>query len=667
MDETELLEQQHYRSLIRKAIVAFIFGIPLFIATMFFQLPPVTTPIGFWLFACISIISFCVLWYSAGYIYRGAWKAFNLHNANMDTLIAIGTGAAWVYSTFVVFFHSYLPHLPKDVYFEAAIIIIALVNLGAVLEIRARGKTSQAIKHLIGLQPKMAKVIRDNNEIDVPIAKVQVNEIIRVRPGEKIPVDGLIIEGYSNIDESMITGEPLPVPKKEKDHVTAGTLNQTGSFLMAAVRVGKETVLSQIIQLVQQAQASKPNLARLADQVSAIFVPLVLIIAVVTAVIWFDFGPEPKSSYALVTAMSVLIIACPCALGLAIPISGMVGVGLGARNAILIRTGNALSTAAKLTTLVLDKTGTITEGKPALREIHTVQNWTDDHLLQWVASVERNSEHPLAQVIVATAKKKNIPLLPVKDFEAVTGLGAIAQIDSSKILVGSAKLIKTNNVKENELIKTGIELAQKGHTPIYVAISNELVGVITVADSLKSDTIEAINRLKTLKLKLVMLTGDHYQTAKTIAQQVGIATFYAEVLPQHKSDVVKELQKKQEIVGMVGDGINDAPALAAANVGFAIGTGTDIAIESSDITLMHGSLHGVADAIIISKQTLKNMKQNLFGAFIYNLIGIPIAAGVLYPFSGYLLNPILAGAAMALSSVTVVMNANRLRFIKLRR
>lgn len=661
--DSETLTQAHYTELFRKTILAFIVGIIFFIVTMFSFAPSLQTTEGFWFYIFLSVVCLATLYYSAAHIYKGAWQAFKLHNATMDTLIAIGTGAAWLYSTVIILFHRFFPAIPKDVYFEPAIIIIALINLGALLEIRARGRTSQAIKQLLNLQPKTARVVRGDEEMDIPISSVAISDIVRVHPGEKIPVDGSIISGQSNVDESMITGEPLPITKKEGDRVTGGTLNQTGSFLFTAEKIGNETVLAQIIALVQKAQAAKPALAKLADQVSAIFVPCVLIIALITSLVWFNIGPEPRSSYALATLMTVLIIACPCALGLAIPISVMVGVGLAAQHGILIRTGNAFTQSTQLTTLVLDKTGTITLGKPVVQAIFS-EKWSQDDVLQFVASMEIHSEHPLAKIMVATAKEKSIPVLEVNNFEAIAGKGITGQIQHHKVIVGNSTLIDEFHIPKNRLLELGNEKAKEGHTPLYLIIDDELVGLITVADPLKSDSKDAIAALKKLGLTIAMVTGDHIDTAQAIAKQVNIERVYAQVLPNKKSEVIEKLQQQGEVVGMVGDGINDAPALAIANVGFAIGTGTDIAIETADITLMRGSLFGVLDAIVISQQTLKNMKQNLFGAFIYNILSIPIAAGILYPFWGVLLNPMIAGAAMALSSVTVVMNANRLRFIK---
>src|SRR5216684_4189945 len=583
----EAAEFAYYRALLHKTLVAAVVGAPLFVAEPLGLLPSLMHAQGrmFWLF--VGIASLFVLVYSGGHFFTGAWKAFKAHNATMDTLIALGTGVAWLYSMVIVAFPELAPPLARHAYFEAATIIIALINLGAALEMRARGKTSEAVKRLLNLQPKIARVIRNGEEADINIAEIGLDETIRVRPGEKVPIDGVIIEGHSSVDESMLTGEPMPKEKNPGDEVVGGTLNKSGSFLFQAKHIGKDTALARIAEMVRQAQNAKPSIGRLADKISAVFVPSVLIISVITFLAWFDFGPAPALSYGLVTAMTVLIIACPCALGLATPMSIMVGVGKAAEQGILIRNGEALQQAVKLTTIVLDKTGTITQGQPAVTALIPAAGWDEAKLLQWAASIEVASEHPLASAIIG------------------------------------------------------------------------------IADPIKPTSKAAIYRLQAQGIKVVMLTGDSVHTADAIAAQVGIDEVFAEVLPQDKAAKIAELQQRGEIVGMVGDGINDAPALAAAAVGFAVGAGTDVAIESADITLMHSNLKGVADAIEISKATLRNIKQNLFGAFIYNVLGIPIAAGVLYPVVALLLNPMIAGAAMALSSVTVVSNANRLRWLDL--
>ena len=569
-----------------------------------------------------------------------------------------------MYSTFVVIFPDSVSEVARHVYFDTATIIIAFINLGSALEMRARGKTSEAIKRLIGLQPKTARVLREGIEVDIPIEQVQMDEIIRVRPGEKIPVDGELTEGTSHVDESMLTGEPVPVSKKLGDEVVGGSVNKSGSFLFKANRIGKDTALSQIIDMVRKAQNTKPEIGRLADKVSSIFVPTVLIIATITMMAWFNFGPDPKLTYMLVATVAVLIIACPCALGLATPISVMVGVGKAAEYGVLIRKGDALQKAGQLTTVVLDKTGTITEGKPVVTALEPKDGTSEEDLLKIAASVEKNSEHPLAEAVLEASKERNLELVSIESFEAISGHGVKASYQNKPILLGNSKLMNDNGINLGELNARSEDLAKLGQTVIFVAMGGQALGLLGISDPIKTDSKEAIERLQESGIKVVMLTGDNKATAGTVASLVGVNNFIAEVLPQDKANEITKLQEQGEKVAMVGDGINDAPALAGADVGFAIGTGTDVAIESADITLMRGSLHGVADAVSISKATLRNIKENLIGAFGYNTLAIPIAAGILYPFTGILLNPIIAGAAMALSSVTVVTNANRLRWFK---
>jgi len=665
--EKEIAELIYYRSLLRKAGVAGLVGIPLFVAGMAGWLPGLVSPAGriFWLLMGLATLG--VLIYSGSHFFVGAWKAMRLHNANMDTLIALGTGTAWIYSMVVVAFPTAVPTLAQHAYFEAAAIIIALINFGSALEMRARGKTSEAIKRLIGLQPKTARVLRDGQEVDMPIEEVGLAETLRVRPGERIAVDGVIIDGHSSIDESMLTGEPLPVAKQKGDEVVAGTINGTGTFLYQSQRIGKDTVLAQIIEMVRQAQATKPAIGRLADKVAAIFVPAVMIIAVFTFLAWFNLGQSLGISYAIVATMTVLIIACPCALGLATPISIMVGVGRAASQGILIRNGEALQQAGRLTTVILDKTGTVTQGKPAITRLITMENRSEEEVLQLAASLEAVSEHPLAQAVVQAAEARQLSLTPVKQFTATAGQGVSGEVNSQQIHIGNLQFMHANSIKTEMSQVNAQAMADEAQTLMYVAQDKQLAGIIAVADPIKPDSAEAIQRLHNIGLKVVMLTGDNKLTAQAVAKQVGIDEVIAEVQPQDKGRKVAELQRQNHIVAMVGDGINDAPALAQADVGFAIGSGTDIAIESADITLMRGSVHGVADAIAISRATVRNIKQNLFGAFIYNSLGIPIAAGILYPVMGILLNPMIAGAAMAMSSVTVVSNANRLRFMPLRK
>lgn len=654
----------YYSSLITKTIVAAIVGVPLFLLEVTNNIPALQTELGYWTNVAFGLATLVVLIYSGGHFFISGWKALRAHTANMDTLIALGTGIAWLYSMIAILFTSLLPPMAQHVYFEAAAIIIALVNLGAILELRARRHISQAIQRLIKLQPKTARLVRDKEEIETPIDRLQLDDLIRVRPGEQIPIDGILIEGSSYVDESMLTGEPLPSEKKMGDKVIGGTLNKSGSFIFKASHIGKETVLAQIIHMVQQAQNSKPALARLADKISSYFVPTVLIIAVMTALIWLNVGIQPRVAYMLVTSMAVLVIACPCALGLAVPISVAVGIGKAAEYGILIRHADALQQAGQLTTIVLDKTGTITQGQPQVTGVYPLHEFDRKTVLMFAASLEISSEHPLAEAIVMSARKEGITLQNTSHFQAISGQGVSGIVDNQQTWLGNHWLMQEQQIPINELTEQANQLAAFGQTPVFVAVNQKVIGIITIADPIKPDSKRAIQRLQKMGLKVAMITGDHQITANAIASQVGIDDIMAEVLPKDKAGKIIELQTNGETVGMVGDGINDAPALAQADVGFAIGTGTDIAIESAGMTLMRGSLQGVADAIIISQQTIRNMKQNLFGAFIYNIIGIPIAAGILFPFIGILLNPMIAGAAMALSSVTVVANANRLRFLK---
>jgi Cu+-exporting ATPase len=662
--EKEAAEFAHYRKLLKQAVVAGVVGGPLFLSGVLGYMPGMATQEErlFWL--GVGAATLFVLIYSGRHFYIGAWKAFRNHNANMDTLIALGTGTAWVYSMLITIFPDIVPSLARHAYFEAATIIIALINFGSALEMRARGKTSEAIKRLIGLQPKTARVIRDGVELDVPIEEVGLEETLRVRPGEKIPVDGHIVDGHSTVDESMLTGEPLPVKKTLGDQVVGGSINKSGSFLFQAARIGKDTALARIIDMVRRAQNSKPAIGRLADKISAVFVPSVLIISVLTFLVWANFGPEPRMSYMLVTTMTVLIIACPCALGLATPISVMVGVGKAAEYGVLIRNGEALQVAGKLTTVVLDKTGTVTEGQPAVTDVVPAGSWNEKDLLRIAAGIESSSEHPLAEAIVEAAQQKKLEVGTVSDFEAIAGHGVSGTLEGKSVLLGNAKLMHDRGIDTDELETDAEILALTAQTPMYLAVNGELAGIIAVADPIKPDSKAAIERLHKRGIKVVMLTGDNSKTASVVAEQVGVDEVIAEVLPEDKASKVVALQQQGDIVGMVGDGINDAPALASANIGFAIGTGTDVAIESADVALMRGSLHGVPDAIDISKATVRNIKQNLFGAFVYNTLGIPVAAGILFPFFGILLNPIIAGGAMAMSSVTVVSNANRLRLFR---
>lgn len=598
--------------------------------------------------------------------YVGFWKATRHKTSDMNTLIAIGTSAAYLYSLIVTF----APHwimvkgLEMMVYYDTSAAIIVLILLGRFFEARAKGKTSEAIKKLIGLQPKTARVIRNGDELDIPVSEVAVGDLVMVRPGEKIPVDGIVQEGYSSVDESMVTGESLPVEKKVGDRVIGATINKTGTFKFGATRVGKDTVLAQIVRLVQEAQGSKPPIARMADIIASYFVPIVISIAIFTFIIWYFFGPPPALTYAFLNFIAVLIIACPCALGLATPTSIMVGTGRGAENGILIRGAEALETAHQLHTIVLDKTGTLTKGEPSVTDIIESEGFTKQEILLLAASAERGSEHPLGQAIVRKAKEENLNLLASENFQAIAGHGIEAMIESEEVLLGNLRLMEEKKVRLNGLLGKAEDLSSKGRTPMFLAVDGKAAGLIGVADTLKENSKEAVEALQRMGLEVVMLTGDNERTARAIAGEIGINRVRAEVLPEKKAEEVKKLQSEGKKVGMVGDGINDAPALAQADVGIAIGTGTDVAMESSDITLIGGDLRGVVTAIALSKATIRNIKQNLFWAFAYNTILIPMAAGILFPFFGILLKPIFAAGAMAFSSVTVVSNALRLRRFK---
>ena len=664
MSEKEAADQNYYKRLMREMTIALTLGVPLMAYSLIVGEMTVSTLTEQVVWFIVGLLTLGIMYFSGKHFYVGAWQSFKNHSANMDTLIALGTGTAWLYSMVVVFAPDVVPEMARHVYFEATAMIIGLIDLGLALELKARGRTSEAIKRLIGLQPKTARVIRDNKELDIAIDQVLMNDVVRVRPGEKVPVDGDVIEGHTSIDESMLTGEPMPVEKSEGDEIVAGTINKTGSILFKATRVGKDTALAQIINMVKRAQNSKPPIGRMADIISAYFVPVVMITAVVSALVWLNFGPDPAIAFAIVSATTVLIIACPCALGLATPMSVMVGVGKAAEAGVLIRNGEALQTASKITAMILDKTGTITLGAPKVTDVLIAGKYDENIVLQLAATLESGSEHPLAMAIVESAQEQGIQTGKVENFNAIAGHGVQADVDGKTLLFGNEKLMHAHGIELGDFIGKAQALAADAKTPMYFAIDNSFAAIIAVADPIKEDSIAAIKRLQKNGIRVVMLTGDNRDTAKAVANKAGITEFFAEVLPEEKSAKVQELQMQGEIVGMTGDGINDAPALAIANVGFAIGTGTDVAIESADITLMRGSLHGLADAIAVSKATLANIKQNLFGAFIYNVAGVPFAAGVLYPFFGLLLSPVIAGAAMAFSSLTVVTNANRLRFFK---
>ncbi|MFD2192323.1 heavy metal translocating P-type ATPase [Pistricoccus aurantiacus] len=655
-------DEREYRKRIRGSALALGLGVPLMISMFVYHPAPEGSGRLFWL--VIGALSLAVLLGPGRHFFVSAWKTFKHHQANMDTLIALGTGTAWLYSMVVVLFSAWLPEAARGIYFEASAMVIGLILFGQAMELKARGRTSDALKRLLDLQSKTARVIRDGTEREIPIDEVREGDHVRVRPGERLPVDGEVTEGSSHIDESMLTGEPHPVGKQKGSEVSAGTVNGRGGLVYRATRVGDDTRLGQITEQVARAQNSRPPIGRLADQVSAIFVPSVMIIAVITALIWFNFGPPPVLIHMLVTATTILIIACPCALGLATPISTMIGIGKAAEHGVLVRSGEALQTASKLTTLVVDKTGTLTEGKPRVTEADILAGERRE-VLGLVAALERGSEHPLATALVKYAESEDADTATVEAFESVTGRGVTARTPEGRFLrLGNAKLLSEAGISLKAAGDIAGRLENQARTVIYLAIDDRLTAVFGVSDPLKADTRAAIQRLQQDGLKIVMLTGDNPHTAAAIAEEVGIDDYRAELMPEDKHAEIERLQANGETVGMVGDGINDAPALARADVGFAIGQGTDVAIESAGITLMRGSLHGIADAIELSRATLRNIKQNLWGAFGYNTLCIPIAAGILYPFTGALLSPVIAGIAMSLSSVTVVSNANRLRLFK---
>ncbi|HIE64457.1 MAG: heavy metal translocating P-type ATPase [Nitrospira sp.] len=598
--------------------------------------------------------------------YKGAWAAARHWTSDMNTLIAVGTSAAYAYSFMATFFPNLFvgEGVNPVVYYDTSAAIVTLILIGRLLETRARGKASEAIRKLMGVQAKTASILQSNGEVkEVPLSDVQVGNQIVVRPGEKIPVDGEIIQGYSSVDESMITGESLPVEKKGGDSVIGGTLNQTGRFAFKATQVGSEMVLSQIIRLVEEAQGSKPPIAKLADKIASFFVPTVMGIAFLSFIVWFLVGPAPQLTHALIASVAVLIVACPCALGLATPTSVMVGISRGAESGVLIRSGEALQMAQKVDMVVFDKTGTLTHGKPSVTDVISRKE-DRNKLLFYAGSAEQGSEHPLAQSILTAAKDEKIDLVEPEDFEAIPGKGIQAVIQGKVVLLGTARWFEEKEISMKTFQKAGVRLLEEGKTPMFVVIGNECFGIIAVSDTVKEGANGVIAALHRIGLKTLLLTGDQKKTAEVIAQAVGIDQVIAEVLPNEKAQKIKELQKKGHRVAMVGDGINDAPALAQANIGMAIGTGTDVAMAAADITLVGGDLRGIVTALRLSKETMKNIRQNLFFAFIYNIILIPVAAGVLYPLSGILLSPILAAAAMGLSSVSVVTNALRLRWFR---
>jgi Cu+-exporting ATPase len=671
----EQAQEQSYRAMMRKFWFAAAVGLPLlllmfaeFVPSWNHALMPYHRIIG----VVSAVVTLPVLAWSGRQFFESAWNGLRNHNTNMDTLVALGTGAAWAYSTVAVLAPQLFPAGTSGMYFEVAVIVIALILLGQALELRAKSRSSAALKKLLELQARTARVIRDGKELDVPVEEVVVGDTVLVRPGEKVPVDGRIIDGESALDESIVTGESVPVDKRPGDVVIGSSVNKTGAFTFRATQVGADTALARIVQMVERAQSSRPPIGRLVDKVSSYFVPTVMIIAVLTFLAWFNFGPSPQVNHAVVTMVAVLVIACPCALGLATPISLMVGVGKAAEHGVLIRNGEALESASKLKTVVLDKTGTLTKGRPELTDVLPLGGFSEEELLRLAAAADRRSEHPLAEAVVRGARGRGVEFGEPDRFEAVPGHGVEATVEGRAVLVGNRRLMGRGGVPFEEFEQGAARLSDEGKTPMFVAVGGRPAGIVAVADTLKEDSVEAVRALRSMGIDVVMITGDNERTARAIARQAGIERVLAEVLPEAKAREVERLQAEGgarggRLVGMVGDGINDAPALAQADVGFAVGTGTDVAIEAADVTLVGGSLRGVVTAVEVSRATLRNIKQNLFGAFVYNVLGIPVAAGVLYPVTGLLLSPIIAGAAMAASSITVVTNANRLRFFEPRR
>ncbi|PYK18922.1 MAG: heavy metal translocating P-type ATPase [Verrucomicrobia bacterium] len=667
-------EHGETRWLSRKFWIALVLTIPVLFLAMGHAIPGldidsiVPKRIGKWIeFALTTPV---VLW-AGGFFFARAWQSIVNRSLNMFTLIAVGVGAAYFYSSVAVIVPGIFPasfrrHGEVDLYFEAAAVITTLILLGQLIEAKARSRTGHAIKALLSLAAKTAHRVRDGQEQEIAVDEIQKGDVLRVRPGEKVPIDGVIIDGKSNVDESMITGEPMPVTKQADEKVIGATMNQTGSFLMRAERIGSETVLAQIVQMVADAQRSRAPIQKLADTVSGYFVPAVIGVAIITFFVWSIVGPAPAMAYALVNAVSVLIIACPCALGLATPMSIMVGVGRAAQAGILVKNAQAIEVTEKVTHLVTDKTGTLTAGKPKVVSRIVASTVSKRDLLQIAASVESQSEHPLARAIVESAKQEKIELRDVTDFQSVTGGGVSGKVEGKAILVGKEKFLADSNVRfPEELMKEARRLQEKAETTVWVAVNGDAAGVLGIADPIKPTTREAVRQLHAMDPKIIMCTGDNLRTAESVARELGIDEFKAEVMPDEKIEIVKDLKSKGAIVAMAGDGINDAPALAAADVGIAMGTGTDVAIESAGITLVKGDLTGIVKAIHVSRAVMQNIRQNLFFAFIYNALGVPIAAGVLYPFFGLLLSPMIAGAAMSFSSVSVIVNALRLRSIEL--
>jgi len=668
-------EDKTFKKLLKKFWIAVAFTVPIFLIAMSEMLN--SNPLynileqkqWNWIQFALSIP---VVFYATWMFFKRAWTSIKTMNLNMFTLIGIGSGIAWIFSVFAMLFPNVFPLDFKTddgnvfVYFEATTVILTLVLLGQLLEARAHSQTSGAIKELLKLVPSTATLVVNGEDKVIAIDKIEQGNLLRVKPGEKIPVDGRIVEGRSSIDESMITGEPIPVDKEVDDKVSSGTINGTKSFIMKAEKVGSETLLSQIIHMVNNASRSKAPIQKLADRISKYFVPIVLIVSVITFIVWSIFGPEPTYVFAFVNAIAVLIIACPCALGLATPMSVMVGVGRGAQSGVLIKNAEALEKMNKVDTLIVDKTGTVTEGKPSVEKVIGTNGVEETTLLQYITSLNQYSEHPLAEAIVNYGKSNNVSITKVNDFEAVAGKGVIGTVENKKIALGNAKLLEQFVITTSESLANKVVAEQEqGKTVSYIAVDNKAVGYVTIFDAIKKTSLNAISALQNNGVEVIMLTGDNKNTAKSVAEQLNLKHYKAECLPEDKLNEIKALQEKGKIVAMAGDGINDAPALAQSDVGIAMGTGTDVAIESAAITLVKGDLQGIVKAKKLSHGVVKNIKQNLFFAFVYNVLGVPIAAGVLYPIFGLLLSPMIAALAMSFSSVSVIANALRLRNIKI--